>query len=204
MLVLYTSLLPAMPARPPKKRRRRTTARAKKTRSPQPKKAKTPASKKPAKKKSVKKRSPAKRKPAKKRSPKSKQPKLKRRKLIAPRKKPPQPTQKIPDIREVMRDKRAVQREEPTFPDREERRDDWKSIDPYEDFERSAFGGDVLDEDEDAPIIDPNGDPDAPGFEPFKDLPPGIDVHDYIAWLHEAYDLDMSELYEMYFGDSDT
>lgn len=184
-----------MPARSPTKRRRKAApSKGRKTKRSPPKKRK--AAKSPPKKRKAAKRKAAKRKSS------AKKPKLKRRKLIAPRKKPPKPAKKeIPDIREVMAERREEQREEPTFPDRGEQ---WKTIDPFE--ERVDWDtGEVLDEDEDAPIIDPGGDPDElPGFEPFKDLPPGVDVHDYIAWLHEAYDLDMGELYEMYFGDSDS
>jgi hypothetical protein len=188
MSVLYTRGLPAMPsAKPPKKRRARTAARSKSKRSkPKPK-----AVKKRSKPKAVNKRSP--------------KPKLRKRKLIAPRKgPPPKPAKSADEIRAIKHKLddlesrgRAQERQLTDLEDR------WKMIDPYEDFEREASRGGVLDEDEDRADIDPDGDPDAPGFDRWLDLAPSMDVHDYIAWIAEEFDLDYGELYELYFGYED-
>jgi hypothetical protein len=34
-------------------------------------------------------------------------------------------------------------------------------------------------------------------------LAPSMDVHDYIAWLAEEFDLDYGQLYELYFAYED-
>ena len=193
---LYTPRPPARPARrPPKKRSRSTVTRGKKrSTAGKQKRTAAPKRRKPA---NTKRKAP-KRKTAK----RSSKPKLKKQKLIAPRKKPPK-RKKAPKLSSepdlIERDLNAEQERL-----REELRDDWKTIDPFADLDIEASSGGALDEDEDKWEVDPYGDPDAPGFDRFKDLPQGMDVHDYIAWLAEEYDLDMGQLYEEYFGDEDS
>lgn len=188
-----------MPAKPPTKRRARTGATTK-TRSPQRGKGAKQKRRKPPAKKAVKRKAPKRKKAAAKRSSK---PKLKKQKLIAPRKKPPKrkKRKKSPEQPSEPTSEELIERE---VMQREELREDWKTIDPFSDLDIEVSSGGALDEDEDKWEIDPYGDPDAPGFDRFKDLPQGMDVHDYIAWLAEEYDLDMGQLYEEYFGDGDS